>query len=65
MLTDELPFKGKTQEHTFELIKRGKYELTESVSEEGRDIIEKLLRLEPSERLGANDIQELNDHPFF
>jgi 3-phosphoinositide dependent protein kinase-1 len=35
------------------------------VSEEAKDLITQLLQLNPRERLGANDIQDLKNHPFF
>jgi serine/threonine-protein kinase RIM15 len=33
--------------------------------EEAKDLITKLLKRNPSERLGAKGIQEIKDHPFF
>jgi serine/threonine protein kinase len=35
------------------------------ISEEAKDLITQLLQLNPRERLGANDIQDLKNHPFF
>lgn len=35
------------------------------VSEEAKDLITQLLQLNPRERLGSNDIQDLKNHPFF
>jgi len=30
-----------------------------------KDLILKLLQKKPQDRIGANDIQQLKDHPFF
>lgn len=35
------------------------------LSEELKDLINKLLRYEPSRRLGANGFHEIREHPFF
>lgn len=35
------------------------------LTEETKDLISKLLVKEPCKRLGANDIGELMNHPFF
>jgi serine/threonine-protein kinase HSL1, negative regulator of Swe1 kinase len=43
MLTASLPFKGRSQDHTFELIKKGEYELPQDLSPDARDLIHKLL----------------------
>lgn len=35
------------------------------ISAEARDLVEKLLVLEPSKRLGANGVDEIKSHPYF
>ena len=60
-----MPFKGKTQELTFEQIKKGDYTIPEFVSESAKDLITKLLVVSPCARLGALNIDELVSHPFF
>lgn len=65
MLTSELPFKGKTQELTFEMIKKGEFTIPEYVAESAKDLIKKLLVASPNDRLGAKNIDELMMHPFF
>jgi serine/threonine protein kinase len=53
MLTGSLPFKGRSQDHTFALIKQGVYELPPDLSPQARDLIPKLLQVNPEHRLGA------------
>jgi len=52
----ELPFKGKCQEDTFELIKECKVQVPSSVPEKAKDLIEKILVKEPEDRIGAQEI---------
>ena len=74
MLTGSTPFKGHTQYITFKNIAEGKYAFPvndPNFPEEARDFVQKLLKKEPSERLGAgyegsdNDYHALKNHPFF
>ena len=64
MVTGELPFKGKTQEATFDLIKKGVYKAPQC-SEEAKDLISNLLKLKSEERIGAYSIDDIKNHPFF
>lgn len=41
------------------------YEFPEDFPPEARDLVSSLLREEPSERLGADDIELLKGHAFF
>lgn len=59
------PFKGKTQEQTFELIKQCKVEVPSCVPEVAKDLIEKILIKEPENRIGAQNINDLMQHPYF
>ena len=52
-LTGQVPFKGKTQDDTFDQIKRGVFKMPEDMPEEAQDIIRKLLILNPEDRLGS------------
>lgn len=61
----QVPFKGKTQDQTFELIKKCKYEMPAYVPEEAKDLIQKILVKEPENRIGAQEIQDLMNHKFF
>ncbi|MES1915471.1 MAG: hypothetical protein MHM6MM_007409 [Cercozoa sp. M6MM] len=40
-------------------------EFSERVPEEARDLVRKLLRMNPQERLGARNMNEIRQHPFF
>lgn len=63
--TGKTPFKGKTQELTFEQIKECKFEIPDTVPEVAKDLIQKILRKNPEDRLGAQNIQDLMNHQFF
>ena len=65
LLTGQVPFKGKTQELTFDLIKKGEFTIPDFVEDSAKDLIMKLLVKTPNERLGAQNIDELLMHPFF
>ena len=45
ILSASLPFKGKTQEATFEKIKTGQYEMPLDIGEDAKDLISKLIVL--------------------
>lgn len=62
------PFHGKTPEKTFTNILRAKFDrecLEEDFSPEAMDIIDKLLCINPQERLGSTSIDEIKAHPWF
>lgn len=67
MLNGDTPFKGNTPLITFKNIR----EFTEinyknpDIDARARDLIDRLLKKDPDERIGASDIQELKTHPFF
>ena len=65
LYTNQLPFSGKTEDLTFEKIKKGEYQIPQKLPDQVKDLIEKLLVLNPLERLGSANIQELLDHPYF
>lgn len=65
LLTNQMPFKGKTQDLTFELIKSGRFMIPDFVDETAKDLISKLLVLKPEERLGAQNLNDLTSHSFF
>lgn len=72
-LVGKTPFKSNSECTTFDKILAGEYEIptTSKVPPEAADLIGKLLRVDPYERLGAgpvgsdNDIEVLKAHPFF
>lgn len=51
--TGVVPFKGKTQDDTFELIKECKVSIPESIPEVVRDFLSKILVKDHTSRLGA------------
>lgn len=62
------PFKSRSEYLTFQKITNLEYELPEAVPEDGKDLIRKLLVLDPQKRLGASKplgIEAIKQHPFF
>jgi serine/threonine protein kinase len=61
------PFCGDTEQAVFEKVMGGELEddTLEECSDEVRDLIGKLLRQNPEERLGARSIEEIKRHPWF
>jgi serine/threonine protein kinase len=66
-LTGHPPFHGRTPAETFQNIVRGQYSVDklQTVSPEVCDLIEKLLCLDPRQRLGAGSIDEIKRHAWF
>jgi serine/threonine protein kinase len=64
MLTGDVPFKGDSDYMTFNLIIQRQFEFPEypSISDSAKDLISKLLSLDPLER---GDPQSLKMHEFF
>eukprot|EP00347_Sterkiella_histriomuscorum_P007491 403348718 len=71
MITGEAPFKAHHDYQTFQLILNRTIEFPECVQEEAKDLIDKLLQLDPQQRIGTGDpssdksYQAIKDHPFF
>ena len=73
MLTGSVPFSGSTDYFTFQMILEGKlvFPPAISMSDEAKDLITRLLQVDPYRRLGAgkpggsNDYKALKSHPFF
>ncbi|KAL1748603.1 kinase-like domain-containing protein [Schizophyllum fasciatum] len=71
MIAGRFPFTGPSEYLIFEKIKRLDYEFPDGFDAEGKDIVQKLLVLDPAARLGAgspgsgNDAAALKAHPFF
>jgi serine/threonine protein kinase len=60
------PFHADTPGATFANIVRGEFDFEDcEISSEARDLISKLLIVDPAKRLGANGIGEIEDHPWF
>eukprot|EP00775_Hariotina_reticulata_P004840 gene4840-5087_t len=65
MLAGRPPFKGGSEYLTFQLITSRSLTFPEDFPAAARDLVEQLLQLEPSHRLGHTDIAEVQRHPFF
>jgi 3-phosphoinositide dependent protein kinase-1 len=69
VLVGQAPFRAESRFRVFERIRENQFEIPETVCDSGRDLIRKLLVLEPAERLGWNDYQTgyeaIRRHPFF
>ena len=72
MLVGKPPFKGASEYLTFQLVTEGTFSFpsegedgSNKIPSEARDLIEKLLVMEPDKRLGASSIEDLKGHPFF
>jgi calcium-dependent protein kinase len=65
MMTGTYPFNGKDQNEVFDKIKKGVYDMKlleqQNVSEEVKDLIKKLLVIDPNKRLGLLDALQ---HPW-
>lgn len=65
LLYGKCPFKGPSGYLTFQLIKTREFELPDEISKEAQDLINKLLVLNPEDRLGAKSFDDLKAHKFF
>ncbi|KAI7842103.1 hypothetical protein COHA_004297 [Chlorella ohadii] len=65
MLAGRPPFKSLSEYLTFQKIVEADYELPEGLSEPAADLIRRLLQVDPAQRIGAEDLGELQAHPFF
>ena len=66
-IVGEPPFHRDTQSETFAQILSGVFDTSylEDCSPELIDLIKKLLNVDPTKRLGAQNIHEIMDHPWF
>lgn len=71
MITGKYLFEEANDYLTFEAIKKAEYQLSKDIQEPVRDLISRLLKKSPADRLGngkkgsENDFQKLKEHPFF
>ena len=65
MLSASLPFKGRNQDETFEKIKKGVFEMPQSIDPVAQNLISKLLEINPEQRIGALDLNDLYSHEYF
>ena len=63
------PYRDCSMYATFQRIQRNDYKIPSFVAEEARDLISKLLVLDPEKRIGFNDwdndYADIRNHPFF
>ena len=66
-ITGSPPFRGKTEYLTFQKIKALEYTFPDGFDSQARDLVERLLVLDPSKRIGAGPtgIEEIRSHAFF
>ncbi|CRL04421.1 CLUMA_CG017507, isoform A [Clunio marinus] len=70
MISGVPPFRGASDYLIFQKIKNLDFKFSDDFEEQAKDLITKLLRIRPKERLGANDSDEIRyhsirSHPFF
>ena len=65
MLMSHPPFVSKNQQELFKLICAGNLSLAAKMDERAKDLIKRLLVIDPAKRLGANGVDEIKNHPFF
>ena len=63
------PFKGKNEKEIFNNINNLNYKFNEKFPEDAKDLIQKLLVLNPKDRIGfgneKNNYNDIKEHPFF
>ncbi|KAJ2083769.1 3-phosphoinositide dependent protein kinase-1 [Coemansia sp. RSA 988] len=68
LLTGRPPFKGSNEYQTFQKVLKLDYTLPSTMPPQARDLVERILVLDPEKRLGATQcggIEALKAHPFF
>jgi 3-phosphoinositide dependent protein kinase-1 len=65
MLTGKVPFRGNSEYLTFQKILKGQVRWPEEMDRDVKDLLEKLLVVDPAKRLGAASFSDLKAHPFF
>ncbi|CAN6604942.1 serine/threonine-protein kinase Ypk3p [Trichomonascus vanleenenianus] len=65
LLTGSPPFPGNNHQKIIEKIKKTKLKLPYYLSADAKDFLTRLLRKDPSKRLGYKDINKIKQHRFF
>ncbi|OAF63789.1 3-phosphoinositide-dependent protein kinase 1, partial [Intoshia linei] len=65
LLSGYYPFSASHEYRVMKVIVSGKYEFPDHFDAVSKDFIDKILKVDPNERLGYHDISELKSHPFF
>jgi len=53
LLTGNMPFDGNSQNEVFEKIKEGDFEMPAFISDEGKDVLKKMICVDPNKRITA------------
>ena len=65
-LVGKTPFKGVSECQTFQnILSKEELSIPDAVPQVAQDLIRKMLLKDPEQRLGAQDLKELMQHPFF
>lgn len=70
MISGLPPFRGPTEFLIFRKVSECKYEFPEGFDEDAKDLVQKLIRLDPLDRLGSGDFEccrynSIRNHKFF
>jgi len=68
LLSGKVPFRAGNDYHTFKKIQKLEYEIPPGFPEKAKDLVQRLLVLDPDERLGSESqggIESIKSHPFF
>ncbi|KAI9336517.1 kinase-like domain-containing protein [Obelidium mucronatum] len=65
MLTGRPPFSGNNRKKVMELILKGKVTFPPYLTSYAKDLLNKLLKKNPAQRLGSNGAQEVKSHSYF
>eukprot|EP00824_Muranothrix_gubernata_P023834 TRINITY_DN6645_c0_g1_i2.p1 TRINITY_DN6645_c0_g1~~TRINITY_DN6645_c0_g1_i2.p1 ORF type:complete len:445 (-),score=105.48 TRINITY_DN6645_c0_g1_i2:16-1350(-) len=65
MLAGHPPFKAPSEYLVFQKIIKAEFFFPDGFSEQARDLVSRLLVVDPPQRLGARGVHEIKSHPFF
>lgn len=65
MLTGRPPFSSKNRNQLYINTIKGNIKWPEGMSENAKDLLQKLLHRKPEERLGSKGVNDIKAHPFF
>ena len=59
------PFKGSCERETINNVIKGEFTMSETIDEDAKDLIKRLLTIDSKERIGMQSIEEIKNHSFF